>query len=214
VPAPLHWISGHAVNHKHAMTLKPEMILGDPVRIDSIDFLTETRSFLSWTATLVAARKGWLHGLGGWFDCRLGPTVGMTNSPLDAGRIDRSHVFLALQDSIAVQPGDEIRVSLSSRPDADLFVWDVEHLRTGRRQKHSTWEGQVTSRADLTALRPDMVPVLDRTAVARQIVLGYCDGQRSLAQIEAAVLRDHPGLFPTPDAITDFVRICVYRATR
>ena len=40
---------------------------------------------------------------------------------------------------------------------------------------------------------------------AGQIVMGYCDGKRTVAEIEAAVLADHPDLFPTPKAISDFV---------
>ena len=36
-------------------------------------------------------------------------------------------------------------------------------------------------------------------------MLGYCDGRRTAREIEQAVLRDHPGLFPSPEEIRRFV---------
>ena len=40
---------------------------------------------------------------------------------------------------------------------------------------------------------------------ARAAVLAYCDGRRSAREIEQAVLRDHPGLYPTAAEISRFV---------
>ena len=36
-------------------------------------------------------------------------------------------------------------------------------------------------------------------------MLGYCDGKRSAREIEEAVLRDHPQLFPDRAEISRFV---------
>jgi protein arginine N-methyltransferase 1 len=36
-------------------------------------------------------------------------------------------------------------------------------------------------------------------------VLDYCDGHRTVSQIEEAVLREHPDLFPSNEEISRFV---------
>jgi hypothetical protein len=52
---------------------------------------------------------------------------------------------------------------------------------------------------------PDRVPRLSREGAARMTVLGYCDGRHTAREIEHAVLRDHPALFPSPEEICSFV---------
>ena len=54
--------------------------------------------------------------------------------------------------------------------------------------------------------RPDRVACLNDRGRARQIVLSYCDGNRTIEQVEALVLRDHPNLFPSANATSSFVR--------
>ncbi|MEO8656053.1 MAG: hypothetical protein ABI409_18150, partial [Ramlibacter sp.] len=58
------------------------------------------------------------------------------------------------------------------------------------------------------------VPQVSCTARARDLVLGYCDGQRSVAQVQAAVLHDHPALFPSREEIARFVMNVLSRDTQ
>jgi protein arginine N-methyltransferase 1 len=37
------------------------------------------------------------------------------------------------------------------------------------------------------------------------LVLGLCDGRRTVEQIKEAMLREHPGLFPSAEEMTRFV---------
>ena len=53
--------------------------------------------------------------------------------------------------------------------------------------------------------KPERVPQLGRKGRATATILAYCYGQRTVAQIEAAVLRDHPDLFHSPEEISNFV---------
>ena len=57
----------------------------------------------------------------------------------------------------------------------------------------------------LVRSRPEYVPTLNPTALAKAAVIGLCDGQRSVSDIQAAVLRKHPGLFPSEKEIMRFV---------
>lgn len=214
IPPELHWITNLSINKKHAADLAPEDVLGAPVEIGSVDFRTETRSFFSWKATLIIQHAGEMHGIAGWFDCALAEGVTMTNSPIDPDRIDRSQAVFPLREPLQVSPGDEICVTLAMRPDIDMFAWTVEHVSSGWRSRHSTLEGQVFGAGDLQIPQPDHVPTLTADARNHEIVLGYCDGQRSVAEIEAAVLRDHPDFLPTPEAVTRFVASCLGNSTQ
>jgi len=210
----LHWITRYSVNSKHAVNLDPQDILGAPIQIGSVDFRTETRSFFSWKTELTIKDAGEMHGLAGWFDCTLGEGVKMTNSPLDPGRIDRSQAFFPLSKPLKVSPGDVIRATIATRPDDGLFAWTVEHVPSGWRCRQSTWEGQVLGASNMRNARPEHVPSLTADARNRNIVLSYCDGQRTVADIEAAVLSEHPDLLPTPDAISHFVAACLGASTQ
>ena len=54
---------------------------------------------------------------------------------------------------------------------------------------------------------------MSREGQARITVLGYCDGRRTAREIEQAVLRDHPELFPSPEEISRFVAQALGRDT-
>ena len=66
---------------------------------------------------------------------------------------------------------------------------------------------------DLLRSQPNCVPRLSREGQARITVLDYCDGRRTAQEIERAVLRDHPELFPSPEEISRFVAQALGRDT-
>jgi protein arginine N-methyltransferase 1 len=129
----------------------------------------------------------------------------MTNSPLAEQPINRSQVFLPIDEAVEVKAGDLVKATVMARPAEHLIAWVVEIPASGRRFSQSTWEGMLLAPEDLVRAHPDRVPRLSREGAARMAVLGYCDGQRSARAIEQAVLRDHPGLFPSPEEISSFV---------
>ncbi|MEY8120407.1 methyltransferase domain-containing protein [Falsihalocynthiibacter sp. BN13B15] len=213
IPPEFHWITEHSINHKHAVNLEAKNILGTPFLADSVDFRTETRSFFSWKTELTITRAGEMHGLAGWFDCTLCEGVKMTNSPLNPERINRSQAFFPLSKPLHVAKNDVLQVTFVLRPDEDLFSWSVEHAPSGWKCRQSTWEGLALNAHDMRNAKPDHIPNLTATAKARAIVLGYCDGQKTVSEIEKAVLKDHPNLFPTSGAISQFVASCLGGST-
>jgi type I protein arginine methyltransferase len=58
---------------------------------------------------------------------------------------------------------------------------------------------------DIMRRSPMHIPVLSDTGRARLIVLDYCDGVRTSRQIEEAVLRDNPNLFPSTAEAVQFI---------
>jgi protein arginine N-methyltransferase 1 len=205
IPQTFHWLRNHAVNAKHAVSLERADVYCAPAIVGDIDLHADHPDFFSWNAELHIERDGLMHGLGGWFDCELAEGVWMTNSPLAEQPIQRNQVFLPIDEAVAVKAGERVKATIMSRPCDHLIAWVVEFPATGQRFSHSTWQGQVLTAEQLLQANPERVPRLGRTGQATATVLAYCDGQRTVAQIEAAVLRDHSDLFPSPEEISRFV---------
>lgn len=214
IPRPFHWLRQHSVNSTHAVTLSADELLSRPADLASIDLSADHPAFFSWNAQTTIALDGTLHGFAGWFDCELAEAIWMTNSPLSDGAIDRSQVFLPIGEALPVRAGDILNVTIMARPDDNLIAWTAEHLPSGKRFSHSTWQGEIIDRAALARSHPDYVPRPSRSADARNIVLSYCDGKRSVSQVQEVVLRDHPDLFPSRDEISRFVTSILRRDTQ
>lgn len=213
VPPEFHWLQARSVNAKHPVELGRETLLGAPAVIGEIDLHADNPEFFRWSAELRATRDGMLHGLGGWFDCELAPDVWMTNSPLVDARIDRSQVFLPIEEGVPLRAGDSVKVTIMARPADDLLAWVVDVPSAGRRVSHSTWQGSELTPEALASSRVDRIPHLSREGRARMTVLRYCDGKRTASEIEQCVQREHPDLFPSAKEIAHFVALVLARDT-
>ncbi|MEO5598612.1 MAG: class I SAM-dependent methyltransferase [Novosphingobium sp.] len=205
VPADFHWLRQYGVNTKHACKFKPEDIVTAPAALGEIDLTVDSPEHFAFKATITALHDGTLDGLAGWFECELAESVWMTNSPLAEDKIHRGQVFLPFDQPLAVLVGDAIEVSISLRHDSGTIVWSAHVPRSGQRQKQSNWNSLVLDPAALNT-SPDRVPQLTGQAQARALLLGLIDGQRTAAEIEQAMLRDHPGMLPSAEAMSRFVR--------
>lgn len=205
IPQEFHWLRKHAVNTKHAVNLERGDVLAAPAVLGDIDLHADNPEFFSWDAELRIERDGLMHGLAGWFECELAEGIWMTNSPLAEAPIRRPQAFLPIDEAVEVKAGDTLRVTVMTRPGDHLIAWIVEFPVTGKRFAQSTWQGQMLTRDQLIQRNPAHVPRLGRKGLATATVLGYCDGRRTVAEIEQAVLRDHPDLFPSPGEISAFV---------
>lgn len=214
VPPELHWVQTLCVNRLHPAALAREELLSAPQDLGMLDLGQDHPPFLSWSTRLEMLRDGYMDGLAGWFDCELAPGIRMTNSPLSDGRIDRAQAFLPIDEPVAAKKGDRIEVTVMTRPADGVVAWTVGLSASGRRFSHSTWQGTLLSPDDLIRSSPDRVPQPNHEGRARGIVMAYCDGRRTVREIEHAVLMDHPDLFPTPEQISRFVTYVLARDTR
>ena len=205
VPQEFSWVAGLQANVKHGVKLSPEELITGPVDLGSITLGEQLKDFVSWTAEMTCSRDGDLHGVGGWFDCQLTGDIWMSNSPLADDRIERSQVFLGLEHPLKVSVGERIRATVMVRHIDKVIAWVIERPDSGERYSHSTWNALLLDGEQLARGRSDRVATLNDRGRARQIVLSYCDGVRTVAEVEAAVLRDHPGLMPSRDALSAFV---------
>lgn len=205
VPAEFHWLHCFSVNAIHAVELTGDALLSSPAALGEIDLRTDGADFFTWVAELRMDRDGVMHGLAGWFECELAEGIWMTNSPLASHAIQRPQAFLPIDQSVEVRAGDLVKATIMTRPADNLVSWIVEFAATGQRFSHSTWYGMPLAADFLIRTHPDRVPRVNREGRARVAVLAYCDGRRSAREIEQAVLRDHPDLFPSAAETSLFV---------
>jgi len=205
VPSEYRWLRDFGINTKLPMMLTPDEILGEPAILGTIDLGADNPPFLSFQAELRVARDGVLDGVAGWFECELSEGIWMTNSPLSGAAIAREQAFLPIDQPLAVKAGEILNVSIMARPAGNLIAWTLEARASGRRFNHSAWKGLVLAPEDIVRFQPDRVPRLSRAGLARRIVMEYCDGRRTNREIEQEVLRDHPQLFPSREAISSFI---------
>ena len=107
---------------------------------------------------------------------------------------------------VSVNTGDTVKVTVMIRHEDGVIGWIVESPRTGEHFSHTTFNGLLLDDTTLNRGRPDRVANLNECGRARQIVLSYCDGERTVEQVEALVNRGHPNLFPSASATSSFVR--------
>ena len=214
IPPEFHWVRQNSVNSKHAVNLQRDELLTDPAELCCIDLQADQPDFFSWSVQLTVQRDGVLHGLAGWFECELAEDVWMTNSPLSDVGIDRSQAFLPIDQALPVKCGEVLDVTVMARPADHIIAWVVEHPTSGRRFSHSTWQGDLLDRELIVRSHPEHIPHVSRTAHARSLVLGYCDGKRSMAQVQEAVLHDHPKLFPSRKETVRFITAVLSRDTQ
>jgi predicted RNA methylase len=205
IPQEYHWLTELAVNNRYAVDFKAAEVLSEPVDLASVDLREEQPAFFSWSVQWVADRDQVVHGLGGWFECELAPEVWMTNSPLSDRAIERHQMFLPVSSPLTMKAGDVLEATVMIRASDNVVAWTVRHPASGSSSSHTTWKGDLLGAETLMKLRPDHVPSPTVFAHALEVVLGYCDGQRTVADIQRQVIEEHPGLFPTPGEIQRFV---------
>jgi hypothetical protein len=109
---------------------------------------------------------------------------------------------------------DSIRVGIRILPREVVLAWDVRVERQGRvvaEHRHSTWQGMLVTREDLSLTNPGHAPTLTPRGLARRTVLELCDGHRLLGDIESEVHRRHADLFASAAEAAEFVAEVVTR---
>jgi protein arginine N-methyltransferase 1 len=205
VPDDYAWLGAAAANTKHAPQLQQQELLADAAVLATLKLGEEAAPFLSWIVEFRCARDGTLDGVAGWFDCQLFDDVHMTNSPAATDALKRPQAFLPLDTPVTISAGERIKVTVMARHLDNVLGWIVELPDSEKQYTHTTFNGLLLDREALMRTRPDRVAKLNDKGRARQIVLSYCDGERSAAEVQALVLREHPKLFPSEQATSAFV---------
>ena len=213
IPDEFGWVASMAANTKHGVTLGADALLADAQSLTTLKTAEVSPPFLSWTVEFNCARAGLLDGIAGWFNCQLLDNIAMTNSPIADERLDRPQAFLPLEQPVTVNAGDTVKATIMIRHLDSVIGWVIELPEQGLKFSHNTFNGLLLDREDIAQTEPDRIATLNMRGQARQLVLSYCDGQRTIAEVEALVQREHPNLFPSEVAATSFIRRVVIRDT-
>jgi Methyltransferase small domain len=195
IPERFRWLRALAIHCKFPLDLQAENVVTPAQSLAILDLRIDQPEFFSWSVSLRATREATIHGIAGWFNCELADDVWMTNSPLSEKSIKRSQAFLPIDRAVRVQENEPIEVTLMVRPNEELIAWTVRFPLQDLVFKHSTWQGELLGADRLQRSLPSHVPKLTETARAKQIILGYCDGKRTLEEIRALLRNKHPDLF-------------------
>lgn len=199
------WVRTSAANTKHSVQLTSDDLLDDSVTLETLVLGESAPEFLTWNSEFKCNRNGTFDGLAGWFDCRLVDDVRMTNSPVADKRLNRPQAFLPLEQPVDMKAGQSIHVNLMIRPRDNVIGWIVELPDTNQRFEQNTFNGLQLATDTLARIQPDRVAALNDRGRARQIILALCDGNRTVADVQEIVQRDHPHLFPTAETTRSFV---------
>jgi precorrin-6B methylase 2 len=206
-----------AVNTGYPTKLSAGAILGEPQIIHLVELADDAAQRFEARVTIAVTRPGVLHGIGGWFDARLSPSVSLTNSPLAERRLGRRNVYLPIDRPVAVETGDAIEIRIHVDPVEVVITWEVRVSGPGHSSPssfvHSTLRGMFLTREDLRRTRPDFAPALTSRGAARRTVLELCDGARPLQAIEREVYERHRELFQSMGEASVFVAEVVTRYT-
>jgi len=213
IPTEFRWLRDYAVNTRHPYDFDVEELASRPAKLGTIDLRTDSSEKLSFSATLAVDRDCELDGLAGWFACELADDVWMTNSPLAEGRIQRSQAFLPFATPLPVEAGDRVEITVSARHEDALIAWTARVPRTGQSVRQSTWGSTILDPLDRLPAA-ERYPRLNAVGEARRSLLALIDGNATNADIEQAMLRTYPGLFPSPELMARFVRSELNRSTR
>ena len=213
IPADFAWVGSSAANTKHALQLEAANLLAHPTALATLELGADAEAFYSWQVECECSRDGGLDGLLGWFDCRLFDDIRMTNSPAASDRIYRPQAFLPLDERVSVRAGDTVCATLMARPDDHILAWTAELPNLGEKFSQSTFGGLLLDAEALERSHSERIAKLNERGHAQQVILSYCDGKRTIAEIEAIVRDKHADLFPSARATERFVRQVLTRDT-
>jgi SAM-dependent methyltransferase len=205
IPKDYSWLGLAAANSKHGMQLAAEDLIGEPASLATLEPGADPASFMSWDVEFKCARDGMLDGIAGWFDCQLFDNIRMTNSPATPDNLQRPQAVFPLAAPVHVTAGECIRVNTMVRPLDHLIGWVVELPEQDLKFSHNTFNGLLIDRNSLLRTQPDRIAALNNRGQARQVVLSYCDGHRTVAEVQALIQQEHPKLFPSAQAMSSFI---------
>ncbi len=205
VPADFQWMDEFAANTKHAKDLGSDNLLASVATLGRLDLGEDADPFLTWKADFKCQRDGELDGVAGSFSCQLHDDTYITNSPGAKDSLNRPQAFLPLLEPVAITRGESIVVDVLVRHLDHIIGWIVELPEQNKKFAHTTFNGKLLDREMLTRAQPDRIVTLNNRGQARQVVLSYCDGIRTVDEIQTLMQRDHVNLFPTEQALSTFV---------
>ena len=147
-----------------------------------------------------ASRAGIAHGICMWFEADLADGIGFSSGPSDTRGVYGQR-FFPWPQSVSLEAGQEIQVSLHADLVGDDYVWRWETkinplADTALHFQQSTLQGANFTPQALRRRAADFVPALSEEGRADRWLLQAMDGKASLEQMARAAAQQFPKIFP------------------
>jgi protein arginine N-methyltransferase 1 len=193
------------LNNVQMPHLHSDDFLAPPARLITTELDASAATDFDAEVTVTATRDGVMHGICGWFRCRLTPTIVLDNEPPSVTS-SWAHAFFPLRTPIAVVPGDEIAMRIESSAEGSIWRWRTEARRAG----------VVRAASDQTSSDgfPPAPPSGGRgsgpkTTLKGEVVawvLEAMDGSRTIGELETEVRDRFGNRFTDPEDAVQLVR--------
>jgi protein arginine N-methyltransferase 1 len=193
------------LNNVQMPHLHSDDFLALPAQLLSTELDASAATDFDAEVTVTVTRSGVMHGICGWFRCRLTPTIVLDNEPPSVTS-SWAHAFFPVQSSIGVATGDEIAMRIESSAEGSIWRWRIEARR----------DGVVRAAYDQTSSDgfPTAPPTRGRQAGPRTTlkgevvawVLDAMDGSRTISELEAGVRERFGNRFTDPEDALQLVR--------
>lgn len=161
--------------------------------ISRFDFFKIENLPSTFTAKFISDKKGYLHGLTGYFKAGLSENTVLSTSPHEPCT-HWQQVFFPMEDAIAVIEGDEITCTMKAIPHGEqvFWQWDTQVLRKDHKLASFSQGNFNIPKSDLVLGRGDFKPGLLEEAGILQRVLSLCDGKRTMKEISEIIFTEYP----------------------
>ena len=195
------------LNNVQMPHLHSDNFLAAPALLLSTELDESAATDFDAQVTTTITQTGMMHGICGWFRCRLTPTIALDNEPPSVTS-SWAHAFFPLRKPLVVAPGDEVSMRIESSSDGSVWRWRTEARRAGVTRAaydQTSADGfpqtRPSGRDDATS---GPRATLDGEVVAW--VLDAMDGSRSILELEAGALEQFGHRFTDPADALQLVR--------
>lgn len=186
----------------------PEQVVGAPVLWATLDYRVPTQPLDGrWTVTADTERS--VHGILGWFDAELTPTIGFSNSPFAPPAL-YGQAYFPFSAALPLQSGDTVHCRLRAARTAGEYswTWSARAERAGATvwdARHASLHGTPIDRVVVDRRRDSYVPRLSTDGEIVRALLLAADGSRDLATLGALLHERFPSRFPSAEDAFGFV---------
>lgn len=176
----------------------------------ALDYRTVEETSFSKTLKFKINRKGFAHGLRGWFECEVGEGLFTTNS-LENLETTYGAPFFPFETVLEVDGGDEFEIKLDAvfEKGEYLWHWAVKILDENKNVKadfrQSTMTGSFISPKALLKQSEYFIPRQNTDAEIDSCILTLMDGENMQGDIADALLEKFPAKFSNFEEALDHV---------
>jgi SAM-dependent methyltransferase len=175
--------------------------LAEPAKLLAMDFYTSNSTNCEVEVKQIITESGLCHGWAGWFTMQLGQ-IWLSTAPHEPP-LHWSPAFLPLDPPIELKAGEEVTFKLQRPPFGD-WNWKVKTNHTT--QQHSTFFSAPMTLKTIKKFSPQYQPQLNNKGKAALDVLSRSNGNLSVEQLSAKLIKDYPDLFNEQKKALNFVR--------